>query len=899
MKKVVEKLFKHPWLIIIVISIVTLFFITQLPRLKIDNNYFNFVPKSQPSLIATKKLEKQFGSQDMIDIAVEARDGSIITKEGILLVRKITDELSSVKNVDSVISISNSDFITGDSFGMEVIPLIGEDFNGSEEEIINIRQRLLSWELYRRNFISDDFSSTQIAVKLKKGISQDEEKDVYNSIESILSRYRDSEYNFYVAGLPALIVLISKNVNRDLITLIPFVLFVVLLILFLSFRRAGGVILPVLTVVISTIWTLGIMALLNVMLTIIGTIIPILLVAVGSAYGIHLINNYYDSMRKLKHNPTFDEHREIVIDTVRHVGMPVLLAAATTIVGFGSLAASRVVPMKNFGIFTAVGVAAAFIVAVTFIPSLLLIRHRVKKPDNGKKQADKMTFFEKLLSAVHGFIQIRPDWLIMGFLVVTGFSIYGSMHLIKDNVMIDYFRPKSGIVRADNFLRKKFSGTGTFDIVVRGKNPGDLTDPDVLKFMDDLSSQLKRKFPQVGKIVSFTDFIKLMNQAMNVPEALGEEVGENAGNGESASGSLDKNHGEGATESPGESNPGNSESTSENSQQGGNQNPRKSITKQDIASLINKAYARAANINISTPQMINLINRELNYRGAAYYEIPYDTKKYRVESREELKNLISQYLLLYSGNLSDWVDDAVEPSVARMQVLLLSKGTQEIPEMVKEVERFARLRLPKGYTKGYTVETAGNAIVQHDLTNLIVNGAIRSFLISLLAVLIILSIYYRSVIAGIFSIIPIGLTILINFGVMGFFGIRMDIATAMVGSIAVGIGIDYTIHFISAYRRERSKTANLNVVSHNVLLTTGKAIIFNAASVGAGFAVLIFSSLTPLMFLGILIALTMAVSSLSALTIIPFLLRLFKPGFILKKDAPLDKNKNIKGEKYV
>jgi len=835
-KKMIDRIFKYPWIIIIIITAITVFFITQLPLLKIDNDYFNFIPKNQPSLIATKQLEKQFGSEDIIDLAVEAKEGSIISKRGILLVRDLTDKISAVKDVEDVISISNSDFITGDYEGMEVLPLLGENFTGSTQQIDSIRERLLSWKLYKRNFISDDFSSTQIAVKLKGNITQDEEKAVYYSIKNILAKYKDNEFNFYISGMPAIIVLISRNVNRDLITLIPFVLFVVLFILFLSFKRAGGVILPTLTVVISTIWTLGIMALFNIMLTIIGTIIPVLLVAVGSAYGIHIISNYYDKMRKTKNSLNSAQHRIIVKDTVKHVGMPVLLAAATTMVGFGSLAASRVVPMKNFGIFTAIGVTAAFIIAVTFIPALLLIRHKMNKPDTKPKQTAKITFFEKLLSAVHGFIQIRPDWLIMGFLIVVGFSIYGSMHLIRDNVMINYFRPKSSIVKADNFLRRKFSGTNTFDIVVKGTKPGDLTNPEVLKFMDDLSIQLKKEFPQIGKIISFTDFIKLMNKSMNVPGASGGEAGK-----------------VGST-----------------------------MSRHEFAALLNRAYARAGSTDISTAKLIELIDRELNYKGAAYYEIPYDISKYSVESREQLKNLISQYLLLFSGNLSDWADDTVEPTLARMQVLLLSKGTKDIPKMIEEINRFAKIRLPEGYS----VETAGNAIVQHDLTNLIVNGAIRSFLISLLAVLIILSIYYKSLIAGVFSIIPIGLTILINFGVMGFFGIHMDIATAMVGSIAVGIGIDYTIHFLSAYKFERAKTNNLTVVSHNTLLTTGKAIIFNAASVGAGFAVLIFSSLMPLMYLGILIALTMAVSSLSALTIIPFLLKLFKPKFILTPTAP-------------
>ncbi len=834
----IKRLFKHPWIIISIITVITIFFAIQLPNIEIDNDYFNFVPKSQSSLIATKAMEKQFGGQDIIDIAVQSREGSIISKEGLLLVRDLTKKLEETINVADVISLTNSDFIAGTEEGMEVIPLIDKNFTGSPKEIQTIRYRLLSWDMYRRNLISDDFASTQIAVKLKDNITQEEEKQTYREIKKLISNYDHDRYNFYIAGMPSIVVLISQNVNRDLITLIPFVLLVVLLILFLSFKRFTGVILPTITVVVSTTWTLGLMALLHVKLTIIGTIIPILLVAVGSAYGIHIINHYYDEIRKNhlknrdnKENLLIDNktHHAIIVETVQKIGMPTLLAAVTTLVGFGSLASSKVVPMKNFGIFTAIGVAIAFIIAITFIPALLLIRHNPKKTTPSKDKHFKKTFFEKVLSAVHGFIQIRPDWLIVGFLIVVGFSIYGSMHLVKDNVMIDYFRRNTEIVRADNFLRKNFSGTNSFNIVIKGTNPGDLTNPEILRFMDSLSIQLKKKFPEIGKIISFTDFIKLMNQAMNVP--MEDE------------------------ETP------------------------KILSSGEFASILNRAYANAGKTNISAAELIHLINRELNYRGAAYYEIPYNPEKYYASDREELKNLIAQYLLLYSGNLSDWTDDAVEPSLARMQVLLLSKGTKNIPSIIKEINRLAKTDLPKGYT----IETAGFAIVQNDLTNLIVGGAIRSFLISLLVVFIILSIYYRSLVAGLFSIIPIGLTILINFGVMGFFGIHMDIATAMVGSIAVGVGIDYTIHFLSTYKRERAKNDDPNKVSLNTLLSTGKAIIFNAASVGAGFAVLVFSNLVPLAYLGILIALTMMVSSLASLTIIPFMLKIFKPKFIRPK----------------
>ncbi|HDT12303.1 MAG TPA: RND family transporter, partial [Candidatus Marinimicrobia bacterium] len=133
-----------------------------------------------------------------------------------------------------------------------------------------------------------------------------------------------------------------------------------------------------------------------------------------------------------------------------------------------------------------------------------------------------------------------------------------------------------------------------------------------------------------------------------------------------------------------------------------------------------------------------------------------------------------------------------------------------------------------------------------------------------------------------YGIITLSLSLLINFGLMGFFNIKLDIGSSMVASVAIGIGIDYTIHFLSRYRLERQKNDDLAVVTRNTLLTSGKAILFNAFAVSSGFAVLMYSNFIPMENLGLLIALTMITSSLGALIVLPALLNTFKPRFIEK-----------------
>jgi predicted RND superfamily exporter protein len=151
-------------------------------------------------------------------------------------------------------------------------------------------------------------------------------------------------------------------------------------------------------------------------------------------------------------------------------------------------------------------------------------------------------------------------------------------------------------------------------------------------------------------------------------------------------------------------------------------------------------------------------------------------------------------------------------------------------------------------------------------------------------VFFIIAVSNRSAVAGLVGIAPLSLSILINFAVMGFLGIKLNIGTSMIASLAVGIGIDYTIHYMESFKRERYNPAcsaqELRAFLGRTFAVSGKAIIINALSVGAGFAVLIFSRFNMLGDFGLLVALTMGISSIASLTIIPALLLTFKPSFV-------------------
>jgi predicted RND superfamily exporter protein len=180
------------------------------------------------------------------------------------------------------------------------------------------------------------------------------------------------------------------------------------------------------------------------------------------------------------------------------------------------------------------------------------------------------------------------------------------------------------------------------------------------------------------------------------------------------------------------------------------------------------------------------------------------------------------------------------------------------------------------------VSIGGPALVESALSALVVQSQIVSVAVAILIVFIILSVSYKSCIAGLVGSLPLLISIVIDFAVMGFRGIKLNLGTSLVASVSVGIGIDYAIHFIDAYKREyrnASETQGGNFL-RRAFTSSGKAIIINAVSVGAGFVVLCFSRFNILADLGFLIALTMFTSALASLTVIPALLTTVKPKFI-------------------
>jgi predicted RND superfamily exporter protein len=234
------------------------------------------------------------------------------------------------------------------------------------------------------------------------------------------------------------------------------------------------------------------------------------------------------------------------------------------------------------------------------------------------------------------------------------------------------------------------------------------------------------------------------------------------------------------------------------------------------------------------------------------------------EERDQVEQI--WFLLDGNENLKKFVSDDLDEAIIISK--FLSPENKEKKEFKEYMEKFISERSDSDCT----ISVTGMPFIESTMDRSLVNSQIGSLIIAVFFVIIVVSIILRSFMAGIFAAIPVITTIIILFGFMGYANISLNIATVLVASIAMGIGIDYSIHVISHFNSYINEGASVSEALDQTIAVSGKAIIINVISVSAGFLVLLFSEMVPLEYFGLLISLSMAGSGLSSLTLLPVIL---------------------------
>jgi predicted RND superfamily exporter protein len=724
------------WLIIALVLIGTLFFGNEIRSLKIDADIVRSLPDKDPDAKLLKKIGKNFGGNNMGVIILET--DNIYQTSVLKHIQIITDTLANIDGITTVSSLTNIINIKGGDYGIEIGKLVDEyELPESPKDFQLLRNNILNNEMYKGSIVSEDETSTLIIFSL------DNDFDVTTVAKNVIQKTEalNLPEKLYYIGSPMLVTYISDLMRKDLTNLLPLAFLVIAFILFLSFRSISGVLLPLLIAFISIIWSLGSMAFLGIKMSMISNNIPIILLAIGSAYTIHVINR----INKVSQSKKTD----VISTALAFVLIPLILAALTTIIGFVSFIFGAYLSMiVDFGIFTALGTLFASLLSIFFVPSILEAVHYKSKKTI--KQSENSFLTNYFLKPINALLIKKPKTILVFWMVLIAISIVG-MSSIKRSVDIqEYFKKDNPTRLAENIMIEKFGGTKPIFVHFKAN----MQSPKVLKTMIQTSEYME-KSPDV-------------------------------------------------------------------------------YTSMSIAKLI-------AEINL------NITNTR---------EIPNKIEQ------------IEQLWFLLEGNevLNRFVNEDLTEGI------IISKFKSPDNESKKEFANYMREFIANNSSEDCKIEITGMPFVDITMDQSLINSQIGSILIAILFVIILVGIILRSWISGLYASIPIIATIILLFGFMGLSGISLNIATVLVASVALGIGIDYSIHIISHFNESYKKSQDLYGSIQESILISGNAIIINVISVSAGFLILVFSEMVPLQYFGLLIALSMISSCLGALTLLPSIL---------------------------
>jgi hypothetical protein len=506
MEKLIAGMLKFRWMIILLVLAITAFLTLQIPRIRINSDVVSSLPDNDPDAVLLKKIGAQFGGNRMGMIILEAND--IFTPEVLGHVRQITDSVRTIEGISSVSSLTNIMDIKTTEFGMEIGTLVDEyNLPDSPGELSILKERALSKDMYRGSIISEDGTATIILFSL---YDDADIRESANLVKAKVESLRLPEQIHY-AGSPMLITAISRLIAADLARLLPIAFVLIALVLLLGFRSARGVVLPLLTASLAILWVIGIMALTGGEMSMVSNNIPIVLLAVGTAYAIHVLNRI-DQVK--------DSLDQAIITALSYVMIPVILAALTTMTGFMSfIFGSYLTMIRDFGLFTALGTLIALLLSLFFVPAVISAFSWKSKIQPIEDQPPGKAFLvDHILIPLEKILFRHTKTVLMIWIGLTVVNA-GGIFLIKRNVDIsDYFKKKNPTRVAEDIMTRKFDGTKPVFVLFKG----DIHSPELLNTMLH-AEEYMRQSPGVVATQSVANLILDLNEAMGEGRKIPDE----------------------------------------------------------------------------------------------------------------------------------------------------------------------------------------------------------------------------------------------------------------------------------------------------------------------------------------------------------------------------------------
>ena len=502
----------RPWATLVILASITAVSASLFTRIRVDNSLENLVDEDNEVVSTFLDEMDRFGGNAMLVAAFEAPD--LLDADVLRMVDDLTERIERIPQIRVVGSITNLQLLTGDEEGLNIRPLM-EEIPVPPDRVDQVRRLLATDPTIAGNFVDESLTATAIVAMFK----YDKRNDLYFGEITARVREMTREYpdvDFRIAGVPVIISEINRHSLGDIYLLTLGAALMMTFALVIVFRNVTGVVLAHFVVAVSAVWTVGVMAFLDVPITMASTMLPALIMIIGVSDVIHLIFHYYEQVEKGR------PKRETLVNTVREIGLPCLMTSVTTAVGFVSLTISEIIPVRQFGYVAAIGLMMTFLAAFTIVPAVL---YYLPTPGREiKTRLDRRTT-GRLLNVL-GRTNVRFRWVMLAFGVVAViFSVGGVMRIRVENNNFDFFKEDSALLDAVRFIDRRFAGSNSLDILFIGHGPDALVEPAALQGMADMQDRLM-EFPEVRKVVSLSDLVARLNRAMHEDDPAFERIPE-------------------------------------------------------------------------------------------------------------------------------------------------------------------------------------------------------------------------------------------------------------------------------------------------------------------------------------------------------------------------------------
>jgi len=515
-RRLIYGIVRHRLIVLLTLASLTLVLAYPLRGLRIEQRETGELSPDDPEVAYFDRFQQRFNTAELMVALVCAED---VFDEGVLAVlRSLTGALENLPRVSGVFSLSNAVRMVGEGEDVVTEPFL-ESLPATPDELRLKREEALSNPRWVENLVSPDGTVAAVNIMLDPLAGDSGDRiEVVDSVRAILKRHGREGVRLFLTGISPLMWDMRTCVGRDVRSFLWLTPLLILVLLFLTFRTIPGVAIPMLVIVTSVVWTLGLFAAAGRRLGMATAMVPTLIAVICLSDVIHILSHYYEIL------PRHEDRRDALAATMEHMMDACFMTSITTAAGFASMIVSPIRTIREFGLATAIGILIAYVLAMIMVPaSLSLLPPRAGRPRASNVGRGGLGRF---LAAVNGAAARRHRGIVIGTLLGAAACVVGIARLRVETQISSYLPDSAPSVRALAVLQKNMAGFGSLEIGVDG-TAGVFREPWALTELQELQRYLESR-AEIDKVFSVTELLRECHRVRSeegAPQALPRDTG--------------------------------------------------------------------------------------------------------------------------------------------------------------------------------------------------------------------------------------------------------------------------------------------------------------------------------------------------------------------------------------